>query len=408
MRRIDDRWGPIVCFVLRCHLSLKKLLGFERVPSDPIRTVLLVKFFGIGSILLATPMLRALRRRCPGARIVFLTFEANREMLALVPEVDEVIVLRRDTVRHLLADVLSARRRLRSLKVDVGIAFEFFVKFSTIVTYLSTAPRRIGFQLSQSWRDSLITDKVFLNVYRHVTEIFAELVRPLGVEVTDFSLLPLSASVESRARVSALLGAATGGAPSRIVCVNPNAGELSVERRWPLERFGELIDRALTRWNDILVVVIGAPSERAYVAALTARFPDSPRVLSLTGELSLDELIALFERADLLVTNDSGPLHVAEAVGLPTVSLFGPETPVLYGPRGEKHLVIWKGIYCSPCLNVYVSKARICRGENRCMAAISTDEVFQAVWRMFDALPGRESGDARRSPSVLPEGRFSS
>ncbi|MFH0964048.1 MAG: glycosyltransferase family 9 protein [Planctomycetota bacterium] len=399
MRRIDDRWGPIICFLLRCHLALKKFFGLERTPSDPIRTVLLVKFYGIGCILLATPMLRALRRRCPGARIVFLTFEANREMLAFIPEVDEVIMLRRDTLRHLLADVFAARRRIRSLKVDVGIAFEFFVKVSTIVTYLSTAPRRIGFQLSERWSDSLITDRVFLNVYRHVTEIFAEFLRPLGVGVTDFSLLPLRAAGESCARVRALLAAATGGIPLRVVCVNPNAGEFSFERRWPLERFGELIERMLRRWEDVLIVLIGARSERGYVAVLPARFSDRPRVLSLAGELSLDELIALFERADLLVTNDSGPLHVAEAVGLPTVSLFGPETPVLYGPRGERHLVIWKGIYCSPCLNAYVNKARICRGENRCMAAISTDEVFQAVWRMLDACPPRGAREGWRRPS---------
>ena len=382
MRRIEDRWGALACCLLRGHLLLKQILGIEGAPRRSPETIVLVKFFGIGSIVLATPMMRALRRRFPRARLVFLTFEANREILEKLSFIDEVITLRHDSFRHLLTDVLAARRRLKALDVDAAIAFEFFVKFSTILAYLSGAPRRFGFMLGDGWRDSLLTDRVFLNVYRHVSEIFASLVRPLGVEVADWSIEPLRARGESADAVRARLADAVG---KRLVCVNVNAGELSAERRWPLARFGELLDRLLAAFPTCAFALIGTCDEREYMAPLLARFEREPRVLDFAGKLSLDELIALLTAADLLVTNDSGPLHLAEATGLATVSLFGPETPVLYGPRGPGHTVIWKQVECSPCLNAYMGKMRVCQGENRCMTDISVDEVFNAT---RDALGG--------------------
>ena len=110
------------------------------------------------------------------------------------------------------------------------------------------------------------------------------------------------------------------------------------------------------------------------------------QVVNLAGRTSLGELIGVFKRLALFVTNDSGPLHIAAALGVPTVSFFGPETPVLYGPKGRDSLIFYKGIYCSPCLSVFNAKTAPCKGQNICMQSICSDEVLEAIHKRFHAI----------------------
>ena len=102
-------------------------------------------------------------------------------------------------------------------------------------------------------------------------------------------------------------------------------------------------------------------------------------MLNVAGKFSLEELCGLLTKSELLITNDSGPLHIAEALAVPTISFFGPETPLLYGPTGDTHVVFYKGIYCSPCLNVHNQKKAPCNGNNVCMQLISPDDVFAST-----------------------------
>ena len=105
----------------------------------------------------------------------------------------------------------------------------------------------------------------------------------------------------------------------------------------------------------------------------------SPNLIDLCGVIGLEQLVLLLQRSHLFIGNDSGPLHLAAAAGIPTVSFFGPETPALYGPRGGAHTVLYKGIPCSPCLNVYNSKDNSSCRNNVCMKSIGVDEAWAAV-----------------------------
>lgn len=165
-----------------------------------------------------------------------------------------------------------------------------------------------------------------------------------------------------------------------IVCVNVNAGEMCLERRWPGNRFAELI-REILRRGLATVVLIGAPGEQAYVQSVVDLVGPAPDLVNLAGELSVEQLLALLKRARFLLTNDAGPLHLASACGTPTIALFGPESPLLYGPVGNGHMVFYKRVHCSPCLTVANDKTPPCRGNNICMSAISVEEVFAAVER---------------------------
>jgi ADP-heptose:LPS heptosyltransferase len=178
------------------------------------------------------------------------------------------------------------------------------------------------------------------------------------------------------------------------VVLNPNAGELALERRWSVERFAELADKLLARFGG-KVVLVGAPAERAYVAGMLAKIQARERVIDLAGATSLPELVALFAEARLLVSNDTGPLHLACAVGTPTVSIFGPESPLLFGPRGPQHRVISRGLACSPCLNIYNGRTVTCRfATTRCVAEIGVEQVLETALGQL-AVDARPSGAVR-------------
>jgi ADP-heptose:LPS heptosyltransferase len=157
------------------------------------------------------------------------------------------------------------------------------------------------------------------------------------------------------------------------------------QRRWMPELFAELVRRILAANDDILVLITGAPSERAEAETLASQ-SGSDRCIAFAGQSALGDLPVLYALAVVMVTNDSGPAHFAAASGLPTIVLFGPETPNLYRPLGNSK-AIYAGLACSPCVSNHRKSA--C-DDNVCMRAISVEQVFAAVTDVL-AAPTRAS-----------------
>ena len=146
-------------------------------------------------------------------------------------------------------------------------------------------------------------------------------------------------------------------------------------------RFDQLIRRILAAYDDVCVLITGAPEERDQAEQLAAA--NGPRCASFAGHSALAELPALFAHAAVMVTNDSGPAHFAAAAGLPTIVLFGPETPKLYQPLGTSR-AIYAGLACSPCVSAHNHRKTACT-DNVCMQAIAVDEVYAAVADVLSA-----------------------
>ncbi|HBA89285.1 MAG TPA: hypothetical protein DCZ75_15255 [Geobacter sp.] len=380
MKTIDRYAGGFLCLLLEFCQRLR--CPFQRHEKRPYRRILLMKFFGLGSILLATPMLRAIKLRHPEASIGFLTFAGNREMVERLGLADVIYTLRTDTPAHFAGDLFGTLRGLRRDSYDVAIDMEFFSKFSTIVTYLSGSPMRIGYFLRQMWRGNLLTEQVYYNHYKHITEVFAALAAPLDVSVTDYSLQPPVISADDRRRADALLAREGIEAGDLLIAFNVNVSDLSYERRWSQDEFLELA-RGLLSELKVRLLFIGAPSEAAHVTETVRLLGSGDRVVNLAGKTTLGELLCVMERCRMLVTNDSGPLHLAASLGVATASFFGPETPMLYGPKGGDALVFYEGLYCSPCLNVFNVKTAPCNGENVCMRRIEAGKVLERMREHF-------------------------
>jgi len=378
-----DRWaGGLGCIVLDLFDRPRRF--FFRNPAVPaeVKTILVTKYLGMGSIVLATPMVAALRRRFPGARLVFLTFEENREIAEILRVFDEVLTINSKRLLPMAWDTLRALMRLWKLGVDVVCDLEFFTRYSTMVAYLSGAPIRVGYWSRIAWRGNILTHPVYYNGMRHITRVFLAQAEVLGASVDEDPEATALPRLEPDAEASRLLAErirAAGLDPDLpYMMVNPNASELCLERRWMSDRFAQVVDALLKENEGLQALFVGARNERSYTGEVLARCRDTARAANLAGELSIRSLLEALGAAKLFLTVDSGPLHLAALTDTPTVALFGPETPSLYGSLGSRVRTFYAGVYCSPCLNVYNTKTAPCNGNNICMQAIGASDVLVA------------------------------
>jgi ADP-heptose:LPS heptosyltransferase len=169
------------------------------------------------------------------------------------------------------------------------------------------------------------------------------------------------------------------------IAVNVNASDMCLERRWPESYFVELIARLLKQHSDWIFLFVGSKDDVPYVDHVLSLFSEDQRsrLFNLAGLGDIKDFIAQVQTCSLLITNDSGPMHVAQLVDVPTVSFFGPAPPTLFHPLGPKNRVLYAGVWCSPCLNYYTLVGPICHGNNICMKEISVDQAFDAVEEHF-------------------------
>ncbi len=373
MRKLDRFIGIPCCWALGMFLLL-----LPRRQGDPlkkeIKKILIIKFFGLGSILLSTPSLQLLKEQFPGARISYLSFSPHREFLERLPLIDDVLTINPSSLTDFISQTLTLIRHLRTVKYDVVFDFEFFSKYSTFLNGLSKANVRVGFELPTRWRSMILTHQIPLSKDRHVIEAFCHQVFLL----TGVGCIPRVAIPTITAHDQVSLAKSVPLPGGHAICINVNAGETFLERRWMPENFAELVSR-LSHQADTQFYFIGSESERTYVEHVINLTSCPAQCYNVAGKLTIPELFALLHQSELLISNDSGPLHFASALGIPAIGLYGPETPLFYGPAGEHLHTIYKSISCSPCMNVYDSKTFKCPYDARCMREIEVDEVEQIL-----------------------------
>lgn len=366
LRRFDASAGFILCNLVRLIRRRKRDFDPPALKSSP--RFLCIKCWGIGSVILISPTLRAIKKRWPQSYISFLTLKETAAVCRLIPEIDEVITvkLRRG---FFLREVLRLIKQVRAAHFDAVIDFEFSSNFTALVAYWSTSPS-VGFTSLKPERDALYDVGVVFDHSLHARDSFARMAQFLDCSPVGEPrlIMPVKAGFEA-GRVFL---------KEPYIVVNPNAGELCYQRRWPLKRYIDLL-RELCATTGVSFALIGNSADERYMRPLLEVFQTEPRVVSLVGKLSLIELGALLRKATLYIGNDSGPMHLAATIGTPCVAFFGPETPRLYGPLPpDRHEVFYSHYHCSPCMNVYRYKAANCRS-NRCLQVIEVAPVAEAV-----------------------------
>lgn len=381
MSSIDYWIGVPLCIILG---FLTKLTAFlrRRKTDRPISRILILKWFGIGSIILMEPLLRAIHKQKPHAKIIFLSFSKNKVLLELLGQCDEIHLIRSDQPLHLIIDIFREIFRLRRSGVDVAIDLEFHSAFSTFMSFVSGAHQRIGFYLPAFWKRSLLTHPILFNYFRHIGEAYRSAGRKIGLDYSDLKPSKIPVAPQVTGEVLDFLKQKGCGTEEKLVGMNVNAGELAYCRRWPDEYFIKLTE-SIAALENVKVVFVGAPEEKLYVERLYRKFDPMIRkkIINAVGQTSLVQLIALINRFKLFITNDSGPLHLAYAQNIPTVSFWGPGHPSLYGAKEEgTHKVFYLGFDCSPCLYIYRTNAGLFCGNNApCLKELKPEGVISYV-----------------------------
>jgi ADP-heptose:LPS heptosyltransferase len=397
-----DRWvgGPL-CAILT---FLRKIFESAR-QSGPrqFRRILFVKFAEQGSTVLAYPAILRAIEMVGRENVYFVVFQDNRfilDAMEIIPD-GNVITIATNSLFGLATGALQAVLQVRKFGIDAVIDMEFLTRFSAILTFMTGAKSRVGFHTffgDGPYRGDLMTHRLLYNPHLHTSQMFEAMVEALNRDpwvLPTFDFRPSAnqpvakfrPSQSEVAEINALLqreNPRIGSAP--IILLNPNASDLLPLRRWPPLRYVELARRLLERYPELFIGFTGAPTEAGPNNQL-ANEVGSERVIRLAGKTTLRQVLALYMRSQILITNDSGPAHFASMTPIRVIALFGPETPALFAARSPNATALWAGLACSPCVNAYNNRQSVCRN-NLCMQAITVDDVFENVTRIYDSMTG--------------------
>jgi len=367
-RRVEERW------------TLDRMVEGTLAVYDDCLTrprVLVWKLSALGDVILSTPSLRAIRRQFPQGRLTLAVGRAAYEVVARCPYLDDALIYDASGKDRGLRGAWRFLRRLRQGRFDCSIDLQNSRK-THLLAWLAGIPVRVGFH--RKW-GGLLNRRVRLP--RVVLAPIAHqhhLLREAGWSV-DGEALELWPSPLDEARAARLLDEAGMPRQRPLIGMHPGGSGRWLTKRWDLARWIQLC-RLLQR-HGADVVVTGGPEEQAL--AQTLRQALTPPPLIAIGQTSLMELACLVKRCRVFLTHDSAALHIAAAVGTPTVALFGPTDPRRHVPPTFAGVVLKKDVFCSPC---YAARCRTIT--HACMKRITVEEVFKAV---LGLLPDAETAE---------------
>ncbi len=361
---------------------------WRRRAPGPRRRLLVFRFERTGDLIMARPALAALRAAAPHAYIELAIGSWNRELIAWLPEVNEVSVLdlpwlARGSAAARFTDVRAAVSRWRRGGFDTAINLEGDIR-SHLLMRATGIPERFGFDMAGG--GPVLTHRVRYDPTAHVADNCVRLIervfdRPTGSMPASMPLLVLPAAIRAE---GAALVAAAGDGP--LVGVHPSGGR--AVKQWDLAALAAAAGTVAGRLGATIVLT-GTPGDRAIADAVRAGLPASIPVVDLVGRAGLGALAGVLERLTVFISADTGPMHIAAALGTPTVGIFGPSDPKRWGPLGPHTRVVRAGIWCSPCNLIRNPPAR-CQGHvPECLAAVTPDMVVAAA---LDVAAGRSHG----------------
>jgi heptosyltransferase I len=353
--------------------SLRRLV--RRRPADAPTRILCLRLERIGDLVMTLPALAELRALAPEASIDLVVGSWNREIAAAIPGIDRIETADADWLARGatgLTPLALARRAAgwRAHRYDLAINFEPDIR-TNIALAASGARRTAGFRSGGG--GPLLDLALEYDASTHTTDNALTLVRrALGGEATDRPRAALRLPETARSEASRLLRT-LAGVPK--IGIHVSAGR--AVKQWPEAQFRQIAER-LIRDRGAGIVLTGAPEDRPQVDVVRCGLP-ADRVVDLCGGASLLTVAAVIEQLDLVVTGDTGPMHLAHAVGTPVIAVFGPSDPKRYGPRGVHDIVVRIDLPCSPCNRIRLPPARCTGHTPDCLAGIETAQVLAAI-----------------------------
>ncbi len=350
--------------------------------------ILLIHPFGIGDVLFSLPLADALRQAYPEAFIGYLCNRRTEQLVKIWPQVDRHFVFEKDEfraawhsskakgLRHLLGLLQTIRAERFDVAVDLSLGWQM-----GCASLAAGIPQRVGFDFRG--RGRFLTRKLPLSGFQNkpVADYYLDLLPLLGLEKPEQIRLKLELPSYVASQVEEFLAPYRIHAEERLIGIVPGGGAswgpASVFKQWPPERFAETAHALLSR-QKIRVILFGDNQEFSLCRKIAEKMNQPPILATQISSLVL--LAGLLKRCELVIGNDSGPMHLATAVGTKTVSIFGPVDAAVYGPVSEnsdRHPVVARTLACRPCYQQF--RFPPCPWDNACLKQLPVSQVMEAA-----------------------------
>ncbi len=355
-----------------------------------MKKFLIINPFGIGDVLFTTPIIAGIRSNYPDSVIGYWCNERVKDIFKGDPNINKIFALSRGDLKRIynesklegIKKFLNLLSSIKKERFDVSLDYSLDHRYG-LISKLSGIKRRIGFNYKN--RGRFLTDKIEIDGYegKHVVEYYSGLLKFINIEPKAknlFLFIPEGNKLKSK-NILKRAGISEG---DLIIGVAPGAGaswgKSAHQKHWSAIRYAQLADRIIKDLK-VKILILGDDSERPIADIIVNAMKNKP--IDLIGITSLEELIAIINNLNILITNDGGLLHIAVALSVKTVSIFGPVDEVVYGPYppSDKHIVIKKELICRPCYQKF--RMPICDRDKECINSISVEEVFDATQRLI-------------------------
>ena len=354
------------------------------------KKILIINPFGIGDVLFTTPLIHSLKEEFPNLEISYLCNRRTSNLLKSNPylknlfiyERDEFELVRKKSLIKWFKKCNAFLKIIKDERFDLALDFSLNTQYS-FLSWLAGIKSRVGYNFKK--RGRFLTKKVKFKGYqnKHVIEYYADLLSRLGLNIR-YKKPELFLSNQDIISADKILQAAGVDPEGLLIGVIPGAGgswgPQAYIKHWPADNFARLTDKIIENYKAT-VIIMGDFSETRIAKRIKSI--SQQRIVDLVGRTTLGELAALFKRCKLIVTNDGGPLHMAVALGIKTVSIFGPVSEKVYGPYpiSQSNLVVKNDIECRPCYRNF--RMPDCKRQRQCLSSLSVEEVFAAVRRLL-------------------------
>lgn len=369
-KRVIRPWVRKVYLAIRKAILFPLAIAISLIPKrrfskEGIKKILIIRIDRIGDVVLSTPTFRALREYFPRTYIALLVKPETEAIVSQNPWANEVIIYEEENLAKRFKFIQGLRKRRFDLTID--LIWDYPLK-SALLAYLSGAKYRVGYDIAGRG--------IFFNIRvtsdkkeKHTIERTLDVVRTIGVDTANREP-EIVVPPQGKKYIDEFLSQHNILQGNLVIGIHP--GGHYPTQRWSREGFAQVGDEVAKRYGA-QVIIVASPREARLVQEIMDLMETKPIVM--TRETSLEQLIALIDRCDLFICNNSGPLHIAIALKIPTVSTMGPTIPERWWPEGENHImVIRKDLPCSPCNLSYCPL-----GTHDCMRLITAQDILEAV-----------------------------
>jgi len=356
----------IICLIIGIPV---KLFGFFKKKPEEVRNILFIKVWAIGDTVNFLPLIDSVKNKYPKAKIWALAKNRNKDVFKSTRLLDKLLLFEKGHYKRLFS---------MFRKFDIVIDGEPYLGISALIAFY-LGKFRIGY--GKQIRSLLYHKSSPYNREKHVVKGYLDFAAILDGKTDYEKLIKLDkiSDADKRAvnnllrrnKVKTLVGFCIGAAESA-----------TVSRMWPMDRFAYLAELIL-KDKKKHIVIIGSPGERKYIEEMISNIK-TKRVINSAG-LSLKQSFYLISRCKVFISNDTGPMHVAAAQGVRTIGLFGPNTPVLWGPYGRRNISIYKpGLDCQPCIRNDKGYMPDCKNA-LCIKKVTVQDVYKAYRRILNS-----------------------